>query len=159
MMIIAHPANHSSPLQIDSAYQVHKMCSAQSSPSAIVNYQCKIFGLLQRDWYSGLLLLLSRMLTRGYRSPLTAPFHPAFKIPPSPFKIPPLPLADMPPATLQIHLTPAASQVLSAHSAHIPALRLSKAIRCTHSAQRQALSTLSMRRNVHRAENPSPGCC
>ena len=76
------------------------MCSAQSSHSAIVNYQCKIFGLLQRDWYSGLLLLLSRKLTRGYRSPLTAPFHPAFKIPPSPFKIPPFPLADMPPSPL-----------------------------------------------------------
>ena len=35
-------------------------------------------------WYSLLLLLLRRMLTCGYRSPLAAPLHLALQIPPSP---------------------------------------------------------------------------
>ena len=86
------------------------MCPAQSSPSAIVNYQCKICGFIRGvGWYSLLLLLLRRMLTCGYRSPLAAPLHLALQRPPHPtLQIPPSPLLPssylhIPYTTLQVY--------------------------------------------------------
>ena len=87
--------------------------AAQNVPCTIIpqcNCQLSVQNLWfhQWDWYSLLLLLLRRMLTCGYRSPLAAPLHLALQRPPHPtLQIPPSPLLPcsylhIPYTTLQV---------------------------------------------------------